>query len=61
MNYTITSDSWNRGNYDAQHGRPPIFRRVGDHIEAEGDDPQADDWDANKRAEYLDGYDAYYA
>ncbi len=55
------SAAWNRGNQDAQRGRPPIFRIVGHTIEPTIDDPLADEWEQRSRAQYLEGYEYYHS
>lgn len=50
--------SYRRGYEMAAKGQAPIFRKVGDRIEAEIDSDMADEWDDSMRQAYLDGYNA---
>ncbi len=54
-------EHFSRGLRDAQKDRPAIFRRTSRGIEAEGDDPMADNWSEEARESYLQGYESYEA
>lgn len=53
-----TKEAFERGKYDADRDRAPIFRPVPFGAEPTTDDPQADDWSDECRMAYLAGYDA---
>lgn len=48
---------YRRGIDDARKGRSPLFRRTRNGIIPTVDDPQADDWEEEKKEAYLLGYD----